>query len=150
MSAVKTIIVGTDGSRTSMLAVGRAAELSVALDAQLVIGVAHQVSAKMPLEFDLAESADLVLSPDGSLTVAAIFAVARERAEEAGATKIVERVADGQPDTALHQLANDVDAQLLVVGSRGMNSLRGRLMGSVTSAVLRHAPCDVYVVHTAS
>lgn len=148
MSAVKSIVVGTDGSRSSMVAVERAAALSNALGARLVIGVAHQVNAKMPLEFDLAESADLVLSPDGMVTVSSIFTAARRHAADAGVTEVDERVVDGSPAVALRELVTQVGAEVLVVGSRGMNSLRGRLLGSVPAEVLRTATCDVYVVRT--
>ena len=37
---------------------------------------------------------------------------------------------------------------LLVVGSRGLNSLKGRILGSVPSEVARRADCDVLVVRT--
>ena len=39
-------------------------------------------------------------------------------------------------------------ADLLVVGNRGLNTLAGRLLGSVPADVSRRAPCDVLIVHT--
>jgi nucleotide-binding universal stress UspA family protein len=39
------------------------------------------------------------------------------------------------------------DAQMLVVGSRGRGGVRGMMLGSVSQAVLHHAPCPVGVVH---
>ena len=45
-------------------------------------------------------------------------------------------------------LVNDHDADLLVVGNRGINSLTGRLLGSVPADVARQSDCDVMIVHT--
>ena len=45
-------------------------------------------------------------------------------------------------------LVNDRKADLLVVGNRGINSLTGRLLGSVPADVTRQSDCDVMIVHT--
>jgi nucleotide-binding universal stress UspA family protein len=58
---------------------------------------------------------------------------------------ILRQVTPGQPRTALLDAASD--AQLLVVGSRGRGGLTGMLLGSVSQAILHHAPCPVGVVH---
>jgi nucleotide-binding universal stress UspA family protein len=42
----------------------------------------------------------------------------------------------------------DAGADLLVVGNRGLNTLSGRLLGSVPSDVARRAGVDVLIVHT--
>nr|BFE79285.1 hypothetical protein GCM10020093_018860 [Planobispora longispora] len=54
-------------------------------------------------------------------------------------------ILDGSPRGELPAAA--AQARLLVVGSRGMGELRGLLSGSVSQAVMRHAPCPVAVVH---
>jgi nucleotide-binding universal stress UspA family protein len=51
------------------------------------------------------------------------------------------------PAAALTQLS--ATTQLLVVGSRGRGALRGMLLGSVSQHLLRHAACDVAIVHGA-
>ena len=43
---------------------------------------------------------------------------------------------------------SDVKADLLVVGNRGLNSIAGRLLGSVPADVARKSACDVLIVHT--
>jgi nucleotide-binding universal stress UspA family protein len=45
-------------------------------------------------------------------------------------------------------IVTDVKADLLVVGNRGINSLTGRLLGSVPADVARQSDCDVMIVHT--
>ena len=55
---------------------------------------------------------------------------------------------EGGPVDVLHQVAEDRKADLIVVGNRGMNSLHGRILGSVPSGVARHSGVDVLIVHT--
>ena len=45
-------------------------------------------------------------------------------------------------------IVNETNADLLVVGNRGINSLTGRLLGSVPADVARQSDCDVMIVHT--
>jgi nucleotide-binding universal stress UspA family protein len=56
------------------------------------------------------------------------------------------RLAGGEPATSLVRVARDHDAQLLVVGSRGLGELRTALLGSVSTELFRRAPCPVVVV----
>ena len=58
---------------------------------------------------------------------------------------ILRQVTFGQPRTALLDAA--AEAQLIVVGDRGRGGISGMLLGSVTQAVIHHAPCPVGVVH---
>ena len=48
----------------------------------------------------------------------------------------------------LRTVASDRKADLLVVGNRGLNTLAGRILGSVPSEVARRAGTDVLIVHT--
>lgn len=52
--------------------------------------------------------------------------------------------------SAVAQLASDVDAELVVVGTHGRRGLRHLLLGSVAEAVVRQAPCPVLVVRPKS
>lgn len=58
------------------------------------------------------------------------------------------RVLTGRPGPALCQLAADVGAQVIVVGSRGRGGIRRALLGSVSDYVVRHAPCPVIVARS--
>ena len=58
---------------------------------------------------------------------------------------VLRQVEFGQPRSAL--LTAAAEAQMLVVGSRGLSGLDGMSLGSVASALLHHSPCPVAVVH---
>ena len=55
----------------------------------------------------------------------------------------------GAPVDALVDLVEETGADLLVVGNVGLNTIAGRLLGSVPANVARRSKCDVLIVHTA-
>jgi nucleotide-binding universal stress UspA family protein len=86
----------------------------------------------------------------GNAPVYAILREAHERATAAGAKNVEERAIEGAPVHALVKLVEDVKADLLVVGDVGLDSVAGRLLGSVPADVARKAKIDILIVHTAS
>ena len=54
----------------------------------------------------------------------------------------------GDPVDELARIAADREVDLVVVGNRGLNSLAGRLLGSVPANISHRATCDVLIVHT--
>ncbi|MGB3303039.1 universal stress protein [Gordonia sp. (in: high G+C Gram-positive bacteria)] len=146
MSAYTTVVVGTDGSESSMKAVERAG--AIANDGTVVIACAY-----FPNDGKSASAASDALRDEayqvmGSSPTEEILRQGKERAMAAGATKVVLRAVQGAPVDALLQLVVDVQADLLVVGNRGLNSIAGRLLGSVPADVARRAASDVLIVHT--
>ncbi|WP_194820327.1 universal stress protein [Nocardia sp. XZ_19_385] len=148
MTAYRTIVVGTDGSDSSYVAVEKAAALAGAADATLIVACAYYPTD----DRDVAAAADVLKEEAyqvrGSAPTNEILRVARDRATEAGAKDIVERAVVGEPVESLLNLVREVDADLLVVGNRGLNTLAGRLLGSVPSDVARKSRSDVLIVHT--
>ncbi|MGV9710048.1 universal stress protein [Gordonia sp. NPDC003424] len=146
MSGYQTIVVGTDGSESSLKAVERAATLAGEA-ARLVISCAY-----FPNDRGAGGAADVLKDEayqvTGSSPTDEILRRARERAHKGGATNIEARAVKGAPVDALLQLVTDEKADLLVVGNRGLNSIAGRLLGSVPADVARKAACDVLIVHT--
>lgn len=147
MGAYQVVVVGTDGSDSSMRAVDRAAQLA-GLDAKLIIA-----SAYLPQQQD-ARAADVLGSESykvsGTAPIYAILRDAKERALAAGAKNVDERSIVGAPVDALVQLAEEEKADLLVVGNVGLSTIAGRLLGSVPANVSRRAKVDVLIVHTTS
>lgn len=139
-----TVVVGTDGSNSSMLAVERAAEIATAFDATLVIGCAYYESEDQ-VSTALRQDTNTIL---GDETARQNLSAAADLARQAGVTSVETTVRPGTPVEALMAIVNDYDAELLVVGNRGINSLTGRLLGSVPADVARQSDCDVMIVHT--
>lgn len=63
----------------------------------------------------------------------------------ANEVSVITRVERGSPDPIIIEVATDWKADLIVVGSHG-RGFWGRLLGSVSNAVVHHAPCSVLVV----
>ncbi|ONM46908.1 universal stress protein [Nocardia donostiensis] len=147
MTAYRTIVVGTDGSDSSYVAVDKAASLA-ATGATLIIACAYYPST----DRDVAAAADVLKDEAyqvrGSAPTSEILRTARDRAAAAGAKEIVERAVVGEPVESLLNLVRETQADLLVVGNRGLNTITGRLLGSVPSDVARKSRSDVLIVHT--
>lgn len=146
MGQYRTIVVGTDGSETSFRAVERAAALAADEGATLVIACAFVPIRPNPWVQD-------VLGPEayqvtGSAPADDTVRGARDRALAAGATNIETVIVEGKPAECLQEVVKAHDADLLVVGNRGLNTLAGRIVGSVPLDVVRHMAIDVLIVHT--
>jgi nucleotide-binding universal stress UspA family protein len=147
MGAYRTVVVGTDGSDSSMRAVEKAAQIA-GDNAKLIVA-----SAYLPQHED-ARAADVLRDESykvsGTAPIYAILRDAKDRAHAAGAKNIDERPIVGAPVDALVHLAEEEQADLLVVGNVGLSTIAGRLLGSVPANVSRRAKVDVLIVHTTS
>jgi nucleotide-binding universal stress UspA family protein len=148
VSAYRTILVGTDGSSSSFRAVDAAARLAHATGATLVLACAYH---PMPAKERLSAAdrlGDLAYKVEGSTPADDALRAARERAGAAGAADVDELAVEGDAVDVLATLARRRPADLVVVGNRGLNSLAGRILGSVPANLSHRAPCDVLIVHT--
>ncbi|MEH3141018.1 MAG: universal stress protein [Mycobacterium kyogaense] len=148
MTSYRTIVVGTDGSDTSLRAVDKAAALAAESGARLIIASAHSSKHHDAAGPDPDQPRGDGYRTEGDAPVYGLLRDAAARARKAGAKTVEERAVHGVPADALVDLAEKVDADLLVVGSVGMNSMVGRLVGSVPRIVKRKANTEVLVVET--
>jgi nucleotide-binding universal stress UspA family protein len=149
MTAYRTVVVGTDGSDSSFLAVDRAARIAMDSDATLVIACAYHPARQDDVTRAQDELGDdVAYQVVGSTPAEDSVRTAAERARSAGATKIDTVVVDGEPVPTLSKVVSERDADLLVVGNRGLNTLAGRILGSVPSEAARRSKVDVLIVHT--
>ncbi|OBH02741.1 universal stress protein [Mycobacterium sp. E1747] len=147
MGAYRNVVVGTDGSDSSMRAVDRAAQIA-GPDAKLIVASAYLPQHEDTRAADALRDESYKVS--GTAPIYAILQDAKERAHKAGATNVEERPIVGAPVDALVKLAEDEKADLLVVGNVGLSTIAGRLLGSVPANVSRRAKVDVLIVHTTS
>ncbi len=141
----ETIVVGTDGSETATEAVRHAARLAALSGAHLHVAMA---APRIPLLV----SPDMVVASNEwgqaseESTKTALDAAAAV-AEESGAEVTVHALG-GDPADSLLSLCEQVGADLLVIGNRGMHGARRFLLGSVSSRCAHHAVCSTLIVQT--
>lgn len=148
MAAYQTVVVGTDGSDSSFAAVDRAASVAADAAATLVIVCAYYPASKQEVERAQDELGEEAYQVVGSAPAEDTLLTARDRAVKAGAAKIETVAVKGAPVDVLRDVARERSADLLVVGNRGLNTLTGRILGSVPSEVARKSGVDVLIVHT--
>jgi nucleotide-binding universal stress UspA family protein len=139
---ISTVAAGTDGSETAKEAVRVAAEIARRFDAELVLVSAFKDSGG-PLDRRGA-SVELEWAFSPSARVREILRRTAEdlQGEGISCTTLVD---EGDPADVLVRLATECDADLLVIGSKGMQR---RVRGSVPNTVTHNAPCSVLVVKT--
>lgn len=142
---IATVAVGTDGSGTATKAVEAAVDLAERYDARIVFLSAYAPVSEHRLRKEKRDAPDDIqwsINPEED--VDATLSAATELADERG-LKWTTEAAQGDPATVLVDLAAKHDADVLVIGNRGMNR---RLLGSVPNSVTHKAGCSVLVVKT--
>jgi nucleotide-binding universal stress UspA family protein len=132
------IVAGIDGSDHSLLVIERALEEARLRGAALhVVHVFHAPYMYADIPLDLTEMA--------RLERAGIWAQVNAQLDESGVD--VTRVdLDGYPPDALVAYCQDVDASLLVVGTRGRGDFASIILGSTSHRAIQVSKCDVLVV----
>jgi nucleotide-binding universal stress UspA family protein len=149
MAAYQTIVVGTDGSDSSYRAVDKAAAVAADSGATLVIACAYEPASQREVDHAQDElGSDVAYQVVGSAPAEDTVRTASERAARKGAQKVETVIVLGEPVPTLTNLVRERNADLLVVGNRGLNTLAGRILGSVPSEVARKSGVDVLIVHT--
>jgi nucleotide-binding universal stress UspA family protein len=141
------IVVGTDGSDSASGAVALAVDIAQQTGATL-----HIVSAYKDADTSIAVAhAGVVAVPDSTLTAEVIKRASEElladATKEAGRVPVQTHSLPGAPADVLISAAEGVDADLIVVGSKGMKGPR-RLLGSVPNSVTHRARCHVMIAKT--
>jgi nucleotide-binding universal stress UspA family protein len=139
-----SVLCAVDDSPIATDVVRVAARLRAQLGLRLV--VAHAVPTPValgvatgPYAYPYPRAADV----DREAADALLETIARRSGEADGAEL---RAVIGDPVETLLSLADEEQAELIVVGSRGRAPLKAALLGSVSSALARRATCPVVVV----
>lgn len=157
VASVAPILIAYDGSDSARRAVREAAELFSSRPAVVTTvweeGLAYSSVAMptpglemepTPIDFGAAQEVEQALrdrahrlAQDGA-ELARSVGLEAEPVAMAGEAHVADAIVD---------LAGERGVAAIVIGSRGLTGLRARLEGSTSSAVLKHAPCPVLVVH---
>ncbi|MGH3625181.1 MAG: universal stress protein [Sciscionella sp.] len=148
MGTYQTVLVGTDGSDSSFGAVDRAAQIARDEKATLIVVCAYYPADKHEIEKAEQELGDLVYQVVGSNPAEDTLRTATERARKIGVDDVRTVAVRGEPVTSLLGELERNNADLVVIGNRGLNTITGRIIGSVPANVTRQACCDVLIVHT--
>ena len=140
---ISTVAVGTDGSATATEAVKMASELARRFGASLVLVSASQSSDQAPLD-RRSDSPEVQWAVSPLARMQEILTRTQEELRRDGIECTV-RVDEGDPAEVLVRLATECDADILVIGNKGMQR---RVLGSVPNTVTHRAPCSVLVVKT--
>ena len=142
------IVVGTDGSETATAAVKTAVELARLSGAKLEIVSAYQPIPQSRLrEEESGISGDISHTINPREDVQLVLGNAAAEAKKAN-VDVVTHPREGDPADAILDVAEENDADLVLVGNKGMTGARRFLLGSVPNKISHHAPCDVWIVKT--
>jgi nucleotide-binding universal stress UspA family protein len=140
------IVVGTDGSATANAAVKRAGE------------IAEMTGARIELVGGFRESYGFATGMGADTYPANLAEDARQAANgcvedaaarlRSGGLEVETHCIPGDAADALVDVAETTEADLIVVGSKGMQGGKRFLLGSVPNRVSHHAPCSVMIVRT--
>ncbi len=149
----KVIVVGTDGSETAGVAVHHAVVLAKLTDATLHIVHAHQPLSATQAAMGATAGVMTVDMAEVNAGIAESSGVICEQAAEGAkrsGVNVETHARPGDPADALIGVAEEVDADLLVIGNRRMTGVKRFVLGSVPNKVSHHAPCSLLIVNTTS
>ncbi len=167
----RRIVVGYDASAQSERALDAAAEMAKATDG--VVHVVHnRLYGRMPEGLVRLAKDEGLLGPDilektrsgtlvadmedlapnqssqriGAVLADLLTSRAQQHLERCGAKHIETYTVAGDPAEEITRVASEVAADLIVLGSRGLGTVKGLMLGSVSQKVLHTSPCACLVV----
>ncbi|MBX5440760.1 MAG: universal stress protein [Solirubrobacteraceae bacterium] len=144
----KSIVVGTDGSETASEAVRQAVELARDIGAKIRLVSAYEPVPASRLRVEkqqVPQDVQWMVNPRED--VDATLEDAAEMVRTAG-VEVETYARQGDPADAILDVAEETEADLIVVGNKGMTGAKRFLLGSVPNKVSHHAPCSVLIIRT--
>ena len=146
------VVLAIDGSEEASRAAEAAVELCEKTGSELhVVHVGEDFYLTAVSDLDMV--AQIRFAQDYAESEANFEQIAREvldaeveKVEAAGGTVAQAHLRVGRADAEIVDLAEEIKAGLVVLGSRGLGGVKRALMGSVSYSVVRHAHCPVLVV----
>ena len=146
---LKKILVPIDGSYISFLALEYAMQLGKAFDSEIVVthvNDPYDLSAPVDPKTVTIPTCEQT-SEEKKKAGAAALVIAQKVAEKANYKNIAfEKAIDKDPAKRIIDMAKEIDADSIVIGNRGLGTAGAFLLGSVSTAVVKHSPCPVFVI----
>ncbi len=143
MDPIRTILVAVDFSEHSDAAADAAATLAKQLGAEVHVVHAFDLRIPMLTPYEVAIP-EPYIEESREAAVAKLSAVAKKIQDEG--IRVESHMAEAPPARAIANAAEQVGADLIVIGTRGHTGVKHLLLGSVAEATMRHAPCSVWAV----
>jgi nucleotide-binding universal stress UspA family protein len=142
------IVVGTDGSETATEAVRQAADLAQKVGASLTVVSAYEPVSQSRLREERQQVPDdMAHTVSPREDVEATLAEAVKLVQDIG-VEVNTVASQGDPADAILDAAEEQNADLIIVGNKGMTGAKRFLLGSVPNKVSHHAPSSVLIVRT--
>jgi maltose/moltooligosaccharide transporter len=140
------VVVGSDGTPTSLYAVDRAAEVAQAAQAKLVVVTAYEEGSGAPADVAAGQHRNVYgVEAARKALDSSVTGLTKQRARF-----IEQRLVAGDPVKAVLDVVGSNPANLIVVGNRGLGADEGQVLGSVPGGIVRKALCDVLIVQTSA
>jgi nucleotide-binding universal stress UspA family protein len=149
-----SIVVGTDGSPTAEMALRAAIDLARQSGAALNIVSAYEPGPGSPSgqaadgDGSRSTDGDAVTDAGGDAAVESLLDHAGTLAGEAGLAQVATFARAGDAAEAILEVAEQQNADLIVIGNKGLTGAQRLLLGSVPNKVSHRAPCSVLIVRT--
>jgi nucleotide-binding universal stress UspA family protein len=138
------IMVAVDGSPNSQDALAEAIDLAKQYGSELtILSIAPLVPLYLPSTTPYASPP---VSESQVPRYQALIDLAVKQAQEAGVTAVTGLCEEGVVVDEILSFLDTHPTDLVVVGSRGLSATKRLLIGSISSALVAHAPCPVLVV----
>ncbi len=150
---IKSILVATDASAASNRAVNMAAQLALQHDTELLI---IHVIRDMQIPFEIKEIPELESYRFESFNNAredimrkiaeTVLRTAGEIAQKVGVDKVQTAIGTGDPATSILSFARRKKMDMIVIGTRSLGKLKGRILGSVSRKVANNAETSCLII----
>lgn len=139
---IKSLLVAVDGSEFSDKAVRYACAMGPSLGAEVVLlHVVPMLVSATPYHDTVSDQPFLALQKVGE----DILAKAKEIAV-ALKCEVTELISHGDPANKIVDIATERNADLIIMGSRGVSGIKRLFVGSISDKVMNQAPCPVMIV----
>lgn len=142
----QAILVGIDGSDQSYLAYEKAIAIAKRNNGTVIAATVIENRAYSMIGY--APSSDGVIDQEVA-NAQELMDACEKRAKQEQFTQLETVVTYGQAKEVLcAELPKKYAVDLIMVGQSGLNAIERMMIGSVSSYIIRHAPCDVLIVHS--